>query len=58
MSSLDVKETVAGALRLAVGTFILESDADGRAVSFHSGLTGGWTAILLRRLPAAQGEYK
>ena len=59
MSSLDVKEAVAGALRLAVGTFVLESDDDGRSAGFHAGLTGNWTAILLlapAAVPAAQGK--
>ena len=56
LSSLDVKEAVAGALRLAVGTFILESDEDGRAAGFHAGLTGDWTAVLLPAPPATQGR--
>ena len=42
MSCLYVERAVAGALRLAVDTFILESDADGRAGGFHAGLTGYW----------------
>ena len=57
MSSLDVKEAVAGALRLAVGTFVLESDADRRSAGFHAGLTGDWTTVPLLAPPATRGAF-
>jgi hypothetical protein len=45
----DVKEAVAGAVRLPVGTFTLKNE-DGATTVFHDGLTGRWTVVLL---PAA-----
>ena len=57
MSELVVKEVVAGALRLAVGTFVLESDADRRSAGFHAGLTGDWTAVPLLAPPATRGAF-
>ena len=58
LSPQDVKEIVAGAVGLPVGTFILKSDADGRTTGFHAGLTGNWTTVLLptpAAAPAVQG---
>ena len=57
MSSLDVKEVVAGALGLAVGTFVLQSDADGRSAGFHTGLAGDWTTVPLLAPPATRGAF-
>lgn len=59
LSSLDVKEAVALAVSLPVGSFGIKSDADGRVATFHSGLTGNWTAVALPALaaaPSALGE--
>ena len=57
MSELGVEKAVAGALRLAVGTFVLESDADRRSAGFHAGLTGDWTAVPLLAPPATRGAF-
>ena len=54
-SGLDVKEVVAGAVGLPMGTFFLKNDA-GVSTVFHSGLTGRWTAVLFSA-PAA-GEMQ
>ena len=45
MSGSDVKEAVAGAVGLAVGSFFIR-DAEGVS-GFHAGLAGDWEAVLL-----------
>ncbi len=46
MSEGGVKEAVAGAVGLAVGTFFIR-DADGVVEGFHAGLAGDYDAVLL-----------
>ena len=50
-----MKEAVAGAVGLLVGTFILKTD-DGVSTVFHAGLTGDWNAVAFLAPAAAQGK--
>lgn len=52
-SALDVKEAIAGAVGLAVGSFFLKND--GGTTVMDSTLTGDWTAVLLPGPPATLG---
>ena len=57
-SELGVRNAVAGAVGLPVGSFILKTE-DGVSTVFHAGLTGDWNAVALLAPavpPAAQGE--
>lgn len=47
LSESGVERAVALAVRLAVNSFGLKSDTDGRTAGFHAGLTGDWTAVSL-----------
>ena len=56
MTEAGIKEAVAGIVRLAVGTFSIQSAAgDRRGSGFHAGLEGDWDVVLLPVAPAGAG---
>ena len=55
VSTLDVKEAIAVAVGLPMGTFALKSDA-GIATVCHAGLTGNWNVLTFVAPTAAPGE--
>jgi hypothetical protein len=55
-SALDVKEAIATAVQLAVGTFGLRNAAGGTTV-IESTLTGDWIVVPLPAPPATPGGF-
>ena len=53
-SPADIKEAVAGAVGVAVGTFFVRSAVSGEVAPLHAGLVGDWEVVLLPALAQAQ----
>ena len=53
-SPADIKEAVAGAVGVAVGTFFVRSAASGAVAPLHAGLVGDWEVELLPAMAQAQ----